>query len=125
MLSWSSTTEGHPADLGTIARGEGDGGVAHGRELVAFAEAIGGFDDEVLAAARARLVAVAGEAFMVDAAAVAANFEMMTRVADRRDRFRTTPRVSGRRWTPSSASATSPRPAEPRAAASPLAPVAG
>jgi len=82
MLSWSSTTEGHPADLGAIARGEGDGGVAHGRELVAFAEAIGGFDDEVLAAARARLVAVAGEAFMVDAAAVAANFEMMTRVAD-------------------------------------------
>lgn len=82
MLSWSSTTEGQPADLSAIARGEGDGRVAHGHELVAFADAIGGFDDRVLAAARARLVAVAGEAFMVDAAAVAANFEMMTRVAD-------------------------------------------
>ncbi len=82
MLSWSSTTEGHPADLAAIARGEGDAGLAHGRELVAFAEAVAGFDDAALAQARARLVAVAGEAFMVDAAAVAANFEMMTRVAD-------------------------------------------
>jgi hypothetical protein len=36
----------------------------------------------VLAAARERLVECAGEAFMIDAAAVAANFEMMTRVAD-------------------------------------------
>jgi len=82
MLSWSSTESGSPADLAAIAAGEGDAGLPHGAELVAFAEAIARFDDGVLAVARERLVACAGEAFMVDAAAVAANFEMMTRVAD-------------------------------------------
>jgi len=82
MLSWSSTEAGTPADLAAIADGEGDGGLPFGAELVAFAEAIGGFDEAALAAARNRLTAAAGEAFMVDAAAVVANFEMMTRVAD-------------------------------------------
>lgn len=82
MLSWSSTAAGTPADLAAIAEGEGDGGLPHGAELVAFAQAVGGFDDEALAAARDGLCAVAGEAFMLDAAAVIANFEMMTRVAD-------------------------------------------
>lgn len=82
MLSWSSTTEGHPADMAAIARGDGDAGLAHGRELVAFAEAIAGHDESALTVARRRLVEVAGGEFMVDAAAVAANFEMMTRVAD-------------------------------------------
>ena len=38
--------------------------------------------DVELGAARASLVAETDEAFMVDAAAVAANFEMMTRLAD-------------------------------------------
>lgn len=82
MLSWSSTQEGHPADLAAIAHGTGDAGLPFGAELVAFTEAIGGFDDDALAAARGALADAAGEAFMVDAAAVAANFEMMTRVAD-------------------------------------------
>lgn len=82
MLSWSSTSEGRPADLAAIARGEGDAGLEHGGELVAFAEAVAGYDGEALHSARQRLIEVAGEAFMVDAAAVAANFEMMTRVAD-------------------------------------------
>lgn len=82
MLSWSSTAAGTPADLAAIAEGVGDGGLPFGAELVAFAEAAGGFDDGVLTAARAALAAAAGEGFMVDAAAVIANFEMMTRVAD-------------------------------------------
>lgn len=82
MLSWSSTEAGTPADLAAIAEGEGDGGLPFGAELVAFTEAAGRFDEEALVAARAALVAAAGEAFMVDAAAVIANFEMMTRVAD-------------------------------------------
>ncbi len=82
MLSWSSTEAGTPADLAAIAEGAGDGGLPFGAELVAFAEAVGGFDDAVLAAARERLAAAAGSEFMVDAAAVIANFEMMTRVAD-------------------------------------------
>jgi hypothetical protein len=82
MLSWSSNELGTPADIAVIASGHGDAGLPHGAALVAFAEAIARFDDDALALARAQLVAVASEAFMIDAAAVAANFEMMTRVAD-------------------------------------------
>jgi hypothetical protein len=82
MLSWSSNELGTPADMTVIASGDGDAGLPHGAELVAFAQAIAGFDDAALATAREQLVTVAGEAFMIDAAAVAANFEMMTRVAD-------------------------------------------
>lgn len=82
MLSWSSHEDGTPADVLALASGEGDAGLPHGAALMAFAEAIAGWDDAALATARARLVAEAGEAFMIDAAAVAANFEMMTRVAD-------------------------------------------
>ena len=82
MLSWSSNAAGTPADLAAVAEGVGDGGLPFGAELVAFADAGGGFDDEALLNARQRLSAAAGEAFMLDAAAVFANFEMMTRVAD-------------------------------------------
>jgi hypothetical protein len=82
MLSWSSNEDGTPADVSAVATGEGDAGLPHGAALLAFAGAIAEWDDGALAVARDRLVADAGEAFMVDAAAVAANFEMMTRVAD-------------------------------------------
>jgi hypothetical protein len=82
MLSWSSQEDGTPADVLALASGDGDAGLPHGAALMAFAEAIAGWDDDALRVARERLVADAGEAFMVDAAAVAANFEMMTRVAD-------------------------------------------
>lgn len=82
MLSWSSHEDGTPADLSVITTGEGDAGLAHGAALVAFAEAIARWDDDELAEARQRLVDETNEVFMIDAAAVAANFEMMTRVAD-------------------------------------------
>lgn len=82
MLSWSSAESGSPADVSSIADGHGDGGVALGAELLAFAEAIARYDDAALADARDRLAAAAGTDMMIDAAAVAANFEMMTRVAD-------------------------------------------
>ena len=82
MLSWSSTTASTPADLAAIAEGTGDGGLPNGRALIDFTNAVGGDDEAALAAARDALCAAAGEAFMVDAAAVIANFEMMTRVAD-------------------------------------------
>ena len=82
MLSWSSTKSGTPADISAIADGEGDAGLPHGAELVAFTTAAAGVDVAALAAARAALVACAGQEFMIDAAAVLANFEMMTRVAD-------------------------------------------
>ena len=82
MLSWSSTESGTPADIDTIADGRGDAGVPLGAQLVAFTDAAAGVDDAALVAARAVLVAAAGQTFMIDAAAVVANFEMMTRVAD-------------------------------------------
>jgi hypothetical protein len=82
MLSWSSTAAGTPADVVAIVDDGHDAGLPFATELVAFAQAIGGWDDDSLARARGRLTAAAGEAFMIDAAAVVANFEMMTRVAD-------------------------------------------
>ncbi len=82
MFSWSSTEAGTPADLAAIVDGDGDGGLPYGVELVAFADAVGGYDERALADARDRLAVAAGETFMIDAAAVIANFEMMTRVAD-------------------------------------------
>ena len=82
MLSWSSTAAGTPADIGAIADDGRDAGLPFSAELIAFAQAIGGWDDFALATARTALAAAAGEAFMVDAAAVVANFEMMTREAD-------------------------------------------
>ncbi len=81
MLSWSSTQEGEQVDLTAI--GSGDGLVGPRADVLwRFASACGGDDDAELAAARAALVDASDEALMVDAAAVAANFEMMTRLAD-------------------------------------------
>lgn len=82
MLSWSSTEQGAPADLAVVADGATGSGVELGDELVRFASACAGSDDAELGEARRALVAAADEEFMVDAAAVAANFEMMTRLAD-------------------------------------------
>ncbi len=84
MLSWSSTkTNSGDVDLTAIAEGR-DAGVdlQLGPELLRFASACASTDDEELAASRAALVDASDDAFMVDAAAVAANFEMMTRLAD-------------------------------------------
>jgi hypothetical protein len=82
MLRWSSAENGTDADLTAVAAGEGDVGLDHGDALVRFASATTTDDDFELAASREALVAETDEAFMVDAAAVAANFEMMTRLAD-------------------------------------------
>jgi hypothetical protein len=82
MLSWSSTKAGAAADLAALAHGVGDAGLPFGAELVAFTEAVGGADEAAIVSARDALGRAAGEEFMIDAAAVIANFEMMTRVAD-------------------------------------------
>lgn len=82
MLSWSSTETGQQVDLAAVAAGAGDVGLEHGNSLLRFAGACGGTDDDELAAARLALIEETDVAFMVDAAAVAANFEMMTRLAD-------------------------------------------
>ena len=57
-------------------------GVAHGTELMQFAESIATGDEEHLASARRTLLEAAGERVLVDAAAVAANFQRMVRIAD-------------------------------------------
>lgn len=62
--------------------GESGGGVEHGDLLVHLAEAAVVGEPAALAGARDALMAATSEPFLVDAAAVIANFEMMTRVAD-------------------------------------------
>lgn len=82
MLSWSSSAQGEPADLAAVATGADGTGVEHGDVLLRFATACVERDDDALASAREALVVATDDALMVDAAAVAANFEMMTRLAD-------------------------------------------
>jgi hypothetical protein len=57
-------------------------GVAHGEQLLAFADALVGEDGAALDGAREALVAAIGAGGLVDAAAVASNFERMVRIAD-------------------------------------------
>lgn len=79
MLSWSAKTQGIAVDLKTLTVG-----VPHAAELLVFASAATSpaRDQTALMVARERLASAMGEAAMVDAAAVVANFEMMTRLAD-------------------------------------------
>ncbi len=62
--------------------GDGDGGIAHGAELIAFSEAVIEGDDAALRAARGAVMDALGGAALVDAAAVAAIFDAIDRVAD-------------------------------------------
>jgi hypothetical protein len=87
MLSWSGHTEGDEIDLAALGRGEAGTDLPLASELHAFAAAAVGDDEAELTRCRAVLLTAAGggdaaEAVMVDAAAVVANFEMMTRLAD-------------------------------------------
>jgi DNA-binding phage protein len=82
MLSWSSNEMGDTVDLTAVAEGRDGVGIDHDGPLVRFATACAERDDAALAAARQALIDDTDEAFMVDAAGVAANFEMMTRLAD-------------------------------------------
>lgn len=59
-----------------------ESGVPNGRALLAFASAVTGGDDALLARAREALRAELGDAGVADAAAVASNFERMVRIAD-------------------------------------------
>jgi len=79
MLSWSGKTAGVAVDLRSMTVD-----IAHADVLLNFARAATSpaADGEALSRARASLVEAMGEAVMVDAAAVVANFEMMTRLAE-------------------------------------------
>jgi hypothetical protein len=79
MLSWSGKAHGVTVDLPTLTVG-----VDHADVLLEFARVAtspAGDDDE-LVRVRTALVEALGESVMVDAAAVVANFEMMTRLAE-------------------------------------------
>lgn len=84
MLSWSGHQDDAEIDLAAVAVGDGDAGLRWSRELLGFATAAAslGGDRTTMDDARRELTAVAGPTVMVDAAAVAANFHMMTRLAD-------------------------------------------
>jgi hypothetical protein len=82
MLSWAGNDSGITVDLTAIAGDGHDIELEHGSELLQFATACAGRDDDQLAERRRALENATSRAFMVDAAAVAANFEMMTRLAD-------------------------------------------
>ena len=84
MLSWSSHESETEVDLGAVAAGKGDAGIALGDELLRFATSAATLRGDLteMDAARHALVTIAGPEVMVDAAAVAANFHMMTRLAD-------------------------------------------
>jgi hypothetical protein len=81
MLRGSGRHHGRDYGFDGIVHGDGGSGVAHEAELIAFADAAIDSGD-TLAAARTALVGRAGKEAMIDAAAVIAGFDAITRVAD-------------------------------------------
>lgn len=81
MLSLSAEISQQNVDL-HVVNGDGDGGVLFGAELARFAGALVSGDEPTRSDARAALLQAAGEHVLVDAAAVAANFQRMVRIAD-------------------------------------------
>ena len=71
-------------DLGVVVSGtsENKTNVPHERALVAFTEAVHGRDAQAVSVARKELIDKLGPEGMVNAAAIAANFDGITRVAD-------------------------------------------
>jgi len=73
---------GAEIDLSVVNGAFGDGGVPHGKILMAFVDATMAADTEKLDAIRAQLLGFIGERGVVDAAAVMAMFQLNTRAAD-------------------------------------------
>ncbi len=80
----SGETSGRDYGLAAIVDGKAAhaSGIDHAEELVTLAEAMVGSDDAALASARQGLRDAMGAEALVDAAAVASNFERMVRIAD-------------------------------------------
>ena len=83
MLRASAQTSGQDVDLAVVV----DGGsvptnVPGGKGLLAFAETCLGDDSKAIANARQQVADELGEAPMIDAAGVIANFQRMVRIAD-------------------------------------------
>ncbi len=82
LLRASGETRGDTVDLQAVTDDEARSGVAHGEALTRFADAIVDADPDPIRAARERVAREMGEHAVVDAAAVAANFQRMVRIAD-------------------------------------------
>lgn len=84
LLGLSSSTRGSDVNYDAMASGNGEIGVAHENELVAFARSAASWDSDPAAIVQARqnLVDVMGPEGMAEAAMVVGNFTMMTRIAD-------------------------------------------
>ena len=84
LLRVSAGHDGVDYDLSLVngERGARDGGIPRGQALVAFAEAVLGPDDDLLRRQRTALQTALGDAALVDAAGVIANFNAIDRVAD-------------------------------------------
>jgi hypothetical protein len=82
LLRESSKTKGGNYDLKLLTGSSGDGNIPHGALLVQFAEAVLGDDDARLAAIQSEIRSKMGNAALVDAAAIAATFNAIDRVAD-------------------------------------------
>ena len=81
LLGLSGSQTDGEIELETIAGSEhGDRGIAHGSLLSRFAEEVHAGSD--LTETRAEVIDAVGEAGLVDAAAICANFNMMVRIAD-------------------------------------------
>lgn len=83
LLRASGQHQGTDIDLSAIiGAADGDGGILHGEVLADFAAAIVGDDLDRLDAARGAVLQAVGPAALVDAAAIAATFNAIDRVAD-------------------------------------------
>jgi hypothetical protein len=82
LLRESSNAEGEGYDLNLLTGAGGDGNIAHGALLVAFADAVLGTDDRRLDHVRTAIRSRMGDAALVDAAAIVATFNAIDRVAD-------------------------------------------
>jgi alcohol dehydrogenase class IV len=82
LLRESSKAQGRDYDLTLLTGGGGDGNIPHGALLARFAETVLGKDDQVLRDIQADIRRNLGDAALVDAAAIAATFNAIDRVAD-------------------------------------------
>ena len=84
MLSLSADITESDVNLQMINGDESatGGDVDHAAALMKFAEAVASRDEVALASARSELLEQAGAEVLVDAAAVAGNFQRMVRIAD-------------------------------------------
>ena len=84
LLRASSEVDGTRVDLRAVVdpRRADASGVAGAEPLLALTDALVAGDDAALAAARERVIEELGATVLVDAVAVASNFERMVRIAD-------------------------------------------